>query len=134
MHIQLFYKLLPSFLCDSYKRWNNYQKNSILQQTIKCKESNSKWRVIDIKTLNKLLNEWWCVHRIMLLRFTPGIFYSSVKNKNYINVQSRSYYSTWHSNANLLTLNVTPMLLLCMCIHFVLLEYSTFQAITGTKY
>ena len=70
----------------------------------------------------------------MLLRFTPGIFYSSVKNKNYINVQSRSYYSTWHSNANLLTLNVTPMLLLCMCIHFVLLEYSTFQAITGTKY
>ena len=134
MHIQLFYKLLPSFLCDSYKRWNNYQKNSILQQTIKCKESNSKWRVIDIKTLNKFLNEWWCVHRIMLLRFTPGIFYSSVKNKNYINVQFRSYYSTWHSNANLLTLNVTPMLLLCMCIHFVLLEYSTFQAITGTKY
>ena len=81
MHIQLLYKLLPSFLCDSYKRWNNYQKNSILQQTIKCKESNSKWRVIDIKTLNNFLNEWLCVHRIMLSRFKQRMFYSSVKIK-----------------------------------------------------
>ena len=134
MHIQLLYKLLPSFLCDSYKRWNNYQKNSILQQTIKCKESNSKWRVIDIKTLNNFLNEWWCVHRIMLLRFTQRMFYSSVKNKNDIKIQSRSYYLTWHSNANLVTSNVTPMLLLCMCIYLVLLDNSTFRVFTLTSY
>ena len=74
MHIYLECKLLPSFLCYSFKLQNNYEMDDMLQQTIKSMESRQLDSTITLSYMIMIMSTYIATLTQLILLNCLGLF------------------------------------------------------------